>query len=150
MERLGGGNLAYFRTDWKDRLVQFPNRFKDEDDNIKTFTPSPGIVTEEGTYITASKMKSIHDGIEQNNLFNLLLTPDKYKLTEFNIDGSITESIKLKSDDSVYATITTEFDTPTAGSITASLVCSDLGISNKVVTVFNVDGSITETSSEVV
>ncbi len=144
--------MAYFRTNWKDRVVQFPSRFQDELGNVKVFIPAPGTVTEEGTYVTASKMKAIHDGIEQNNLFVMLLSNDKYKITEYDTPaaGDITETIKLKSDNSTYATIVTEFDTPAAGDITTTLTCSDLDINNKVVTVFNVDGSITETGSEVV
>lgn len=102
--------------------------------------------------INSTNLNNIETGIEQNNLFELLLTPGKYRVTEFDTPtaGSVTESIKLSSDDSVYATLITEFDEPTAGDITETLLCGDLGINNKVVTVFNVDGSITETSTEVV
>ena len=103
-------------------------------------------------FINEVNLKNFNTGIEQNNLFNMLLTNDKYKLTEFDTPsvGSITESIKLKSDDTVYATITTEFDLPAIGNIQTTLVCADLGINNKVVVEFNIDGSITETGSEVV
>ena len=104
-------------------------------------------------FINEVNLKNFNTGIEQNNVFNLLLTNDRYKLTEFDTPtvGSITESIKLKSDDSVYATITTEFDTPNQGDITTTLVCADLGLNNKVVTEFDdITGNITETGSEVV
>ena len=110
-------------------------------------------VNGEAPAINADNLKNFNTGIEQNNLFNLLLTNDKYKLTEFDTptSGSITESIKLKSDNSTYATITTEFDSPTIGDITTTLVCADLGLNNKVVTEFDdITGNITETGSEVV
>ena len=102
--------------------------------------------------INAGNLYNLETGVQQNNLFEMLLQVGRYKVTEFDVPalGSITESIKLTADDSVYATFTTEFDLPTSGDITTTLVCSDLGINNKVVTVFNIDGSITETSSEVV
>ena len=96
-------------------------------------------------------LNKIISGIEQNNIFNGLLTPDKYKLTTFDDPtvGDITKTIKLVSDSTTYATLVEEFDTPTSGDITETLTCTDLGLSNKVVTVFNVDGSITETGSVV-
>ena len=100
--------------------------------------------------VNADKMNNTETGIKQNNLFNLLLTPGRYKTTVFNLDESITESIKLTIDDSTYATLTTTFDDPAATNITTTLVCTALSINNKVVTVFNIDESITETSSEVV
>ena len=96
-------------------------------------------------------LNKIISGIEQNNLFNLLLTTGRYKVTEFDtpLAGSITESIKLTVDDSVYATVVTEFDTPAIGSITETLTCTDLGLSSKVVTEFDTPtvSDITETSS---
>ena len=102
--------------------------------------------------ITAQRLNNIETGIQQNNLFELLLTPGRYKETTFDdpTSGDITETIKLTSDSSTYATLVTQFDTPTTGDITTTLTCTDLGINNKVVTVFNVDGSITETSEVIV
>jgi len=103
--------------------------------------------------INATNLNSMIDGTEQNNLFNLLLSNDKYKVTEFDTPsaGDITETIKLKSDNSTYATIITEFDTPSAGDITVTLNCSALGLSNKVITEFDTPsaGDITETGGAV-
>ena len=103
-------------------------------------------------FINEVNLKNFNTGIEQNNLFNLLLTPGRYKVTTFDdpTAGDITETIKLTVGDTVYATLVTEFDTPTTGDITTTLVCADLGINNKVIVEFNLDGSITETGSEVV
>jgi hypothetical protein len=102
--------------------------------------------------INATNLDNIEKGIQQNNLFEMLLQVGRYKVTTFNdpTAGDITETIKLTADDSTYATLVTEFDTPTADDITTTLTCADLGISVKVVTVFNIDGSITETTTEVV
>ena len=87
--------------------------------------------------------------ININKLLNMLLTIDKYKVTEFDTptSGDVTETIKLKSDDSIYATIITEFDTPTSGDITETIVCTDLNINNSVITEFDTptSGDITET-----
>ena len=103
-------------------------------------------------FINEVNLKNFNTGIEQNNLFNLLLTPGRYKVTTFDDPnlGDITETIKLTVDDTTYATLVTEFDTPNQGDITTTLVCADLSINNKVIVEFNIDGSITETGSEVV
>lgn len=146
--------MAYNRTDWKDRVVQFPNRFVDEGGTTKTFTPYPGTVTEEGTFVTADRMKAIHDGIEQNNLFNMLLTPGRYidDIFDYPNAGDITQEIRVSSDNSLYASLVTEFNSPSTGNITVTLECTDLGIHTKIVTEFNVpsSGRIRTTSSEVV
>jgi hypothetical protein len=106
-----------------------------------------------GDVITEARMRNIATGIEQNNLFNLLLNNTRYKVTEFDTPsaGDITESIKNKVDDSIYATVITEFDVPTAGDITETLTCADLGIANRVITEFDTPstGDVTETGSEV-
>ena len=147
--------MAYERINWLERVREFANRFTlspTGNPNEFDITRVEGTVTVAGVPLSIANLNSIVDGIEQNNLFNLLLTPGRYKVTTFDdpTAGDITETIKLTSDNSTYATITTEFDLPTIGDITTTLVCADLGINNKVVTVFNIDGSITETGSEVV
>jgi hypothetical protein len=102
--------------------------------------------------INGVNLNKIISGIEQNNLFNMLLTPARYKVTTFDdpAAGDITETIKLTVDDSTYATLVTNFDLPAAGDITTTLLCADLDLHNKVVVVFNIDGSITETTTEVI
>ena len=102
--------------------------------------------------INEGNLDNLETGVQQNNLFEMLLQAGRYKVTTFDDPalGSITETIKLTVDDSTYATLITEFDTPTADDITSTLTCADLGISVKVVTVFNIDGSITETSEVIV
>lgn len=82
--------MGYFRTNWLDRIVQYPNRWLDELNNVKTFTPNPGTVTEAGTYVNASRMNSINDGIEQQSLVNMVTNNGFTKSTEF--DRTITNS----------------------------------------------------------
>lgn len=90
---------------------------------------------------------------EQNKLFQLLLTPGRYKVTQFDTPaaGDISETIKLSLDNSAVATYVTEFDVPAAGNITTTLACTFLGIANKVVTEFDTPslGDTKETASEV-
>lgn len=83
--------MAYSRIPWADRNVQYPNRYTDELANVKTFTPSPGTITEPGTFVNAARMNIIQDGIDQNNLFNMLLSTGKYKVTDF--DKTITSRV---------------------------------------------------------
>lgn len=56
----------YNKTNWKDRIVQFPNRYKDQDNNIITLTQDPGEVAQDGTLVEAEKMNNIENGIEES------------------------------------------------------------------------------------
>jgi vancomycin resistance protein YoaR len=56
--------MAYVKTVWVDRNVQYPNRYTDELANTKTFTPSPGTVTQLGTTVTATRMNNIETALE--------------------------------------------------------------------------------------
>lgn len=56
--------MSYTKTNWTDRVVQYPNRYTDELANVKTFTANPGTITEAGTTITASRMNNIETGVE--------------------------------------------------------------------------------------
>lgn len=56
--------MTYTPTVWKDRVVQNPHQYKDQDNNVLILTRDAGVVTEEGTPITASLMTKIEDGIE--------------------------------------------------------------------------------------
>lgn len=53
----------YNPTNWEDRIVQFPNRYKDQNDNVLTLTQDPGEVAQDGTLVEAEKMNNIEDGI---------------------------------------------------------------------------------------
>jgi len=53
----------YTPTNWKDRIVQFANRYKDQDGNTWTLTQDPGEVAQEGTLVEAEKMNNIEDGV---------------------------------------------------------------------------------------
>lgn len=54
----------YNKTDWKDRIVQFPNRYKDQNNNELVLTQDPGEVAQDGTLVEAEKMNNIENGIE--------------------------------------------------------------------------------------
>jgi hypothetical protein len=60
----------FYKEEWKDRDVQFPNRFTKsaETSSDVTLTANPGTVTEIGTAISANKMNRIEDGIFNANL----------------------------------------------------------------------------------
>jgi hypothetical protein len=46
--------MAYTKTNWKDRSVQYPSRFtRTSDGTYDTLTPAPGTITNSGTPITA-------------------------------------------------------------------------------------------------
>lgn len=57
--------MAYTKTTWADRSVQYPNRFtRTSDGTYDTLTPSPGTITSTGTPITATGLNNIEDGIK--------------------------------------------------------------------------------------
>lgn len=58
--------MAYNKTTWVDRNIEFPGRYLETDNGggLKTFTPSPGTVTQSGTQFTASRANNIETGIE--------------------------------------------------------------------------------------
>lgn len=56
--------MAYTKTVHKDRQVQYPNRYVDQESNQYTFTRDEGTVTEEGTLVNATVLNNMEDGIE--------------------------------------------------------------------------------------
>lgn len=60
----------YSKFTWRDRNVQYPNTYKDQNNISYTFTRDPGTITEEGTPITATRMNSIEDTLE--DIYNMM------------------------------------------------------------------------------
>lgn len=56
--------MNYTRKIWEDRIVQYPNRYRDQNDNLLILTPEPGEVAKAGTVVNAEAMNHIEDGIE--------------------------------------------------------------------------------------
>lgn len=92
----------YVKTKWEDRLVEFPNKYKDQNDKEYIFTQVPGQVTKEGTPVMAEKLNNIENGIYNNQLFCYQLTllstnwtlNTTTNLYEYNvIDENITNDI---------------------------------------------------------
>lgn len=57
--------MAYTKTTWKDRLVEFANRFAKSNETATsvTLTPDPGTITEAGTPLSAANLNKIEQGI---------------------------------------------------------------------------------------
>lgn len=58
--------MAYVKTEWKDRLVEHPNRYEKTGETADevTLVPKPGTVTAEGTPLSATNLNKIEQGIE--------------------------------------------------------------------------------------
>lgn len=56
--------MAYTKTVWTDRDVEYPNRYKDQNGNQLILTRDEGVVTEAGTLLNSTVMNNIEDGIE--------------------------------------------------------------------------------------
>jgi len=54
----------YNKTNWKDRVVEFPNRYKDQDNTVHTLTGDFGVVTEIGTDVTSAELNKIETGVK--------------------------------------------------------------------------------------
>lgn len=67
----------YTKSTWEDRIVQYPNRYKDQNGNIITLTEEPGNVAKQGTLVSAEKMNNIENGID--NLYDTII--QTYTLT---------------------------------------------------------------------
>ena len=56
--------IAYIKTVWSDRAVQFPRRYRDQLNNQYTFTPDEGTITNAGTPSTATRLNNLENGVE--------------------------------------------------------------------------------------
>lgn len=60
--------MAYTKTTWVDRSVQYPSRFtRTNDGTYDTLTPAPGTITNAGTPITSTALNNMEDGIGNND-----------------------------------------------------------------------------------
>lgn len=64
--------MAYTKTTWADRNVQYPARFTKtgETSGEVTLTPSPGTVTAVGTPVSQTNMNKIETGIYDAHVDN--------------------------------------------------------------------------------
>ena len=56
--------MAYTKQTWTDRVVEYPNRYKDQNEVQYTFERDEGTITEAGTFVNAGRMNTIEQGIE--------------------------------------------------------------------------------------
>jgi hypothetical protein len=64
----------YSQTTWRDRSVQFPNRYTKsaESSTSVTLTANPGTVTQIGTPLSSNNMNNIEEGIFNANLLAVM------------------------------------------------------------------------------
>jgi hypothetical protein len=57
--------MAYEKTKWEDRVVQFPNRYDKSGETSAqvTLVANPGTVTQAGTQLNAANLNNIENGI---------------------------------------------------------------------------------------
>lgn len=65
--------MPYTKTNWLDRIVQFPRRYKDQNNNQITLTPDPGTVTQEGTPVNATRLNKMEQGIADAHTPSVIL-----------------------------------------------------------------------------
>ena len=75
--------MAYTKTTWIDRVVEFANRYKDQSNNVLTLTRDAGTITQAGTPVNATNMNKI-----ENKLYDLDLDDlTQYKRAVITIDA---------------------------------------------------------------
>jgi hypothetical protein len=58
--------MAYNKTNWLDRSVQYPQRFtRTTDGTYDTLVPAPGTVTQSGTPLTAAALNNLETQYDQ-------------------------------------------------------------------------------------
>jgi hypothetical protein len=58
--------MAYNKTNWLDRSVQYPQRFtRTTDGTYDTLVPAPGTVTQSGTPLTAASLNNLETQYDQ-------------------------------------------------------------------------------------
>lgn len=97
---------GYTKTVWTDRVVQYPNRYKDQSDTQYTFTRDEGTITEAGTPIIASNMNNHEQAIyERAMLYNDAIT-DTTQFPTFT--GTDITTLEHKLTASPYTVIRTD------------------------------------------
>lgn len=87
--------MTYEKQIWKDRQVQYPNRYVDQNGNILQLERSPGTVTENGSLFNAEKMNHIENGIKAVDIANQTNTT--------NIETN-SKSIEKLEESNIYST----------------------------------------------
>lgn len=103
--------MAYSRTNWKDKVVSTPNKYKDQSNVSYTFTPDEGVVTEAGTPVNAGNMNKIDLTLFiNNNIFACTGSANTYATTIAGITAiadlvGIPFAISLNIDASAASTL---------------------------------------------
>lgn len=60
----------YRRTNWKDHVVEYPNRYTEtaNGDGTVTHTPQPGEVVQQGTPINATNLNNLEEGLQHTSV----------------------------------------------------------------------------------
>lgn len=93
--------MAYAKTTWKNRVVQNPNTYLQQQnaDGTVTLVPKEGTVTEAGTPVNAVNMNHIEDGISSidaaNSIYSAGGTANAITVTTANGDYSYAQFKKL-------------------------------------------------------
>lgn len=97
--------MSYIKTNWEDRKVEYPNRYKDQYENILTLTQEPGEVACVGTPVDAEHMNHLEEGVYNAQVFYFVTTlidtnwtlNETTNLYEYNVTKEdITESHYIK------------------------------------------------------
>ena len=115
----------YIKTNWLDRIVQYPRRYIDNLSVVRTFTPNEGTITEAGTPFSATGMNIIENGIASATYTNSDM---------MSIDRRCRQTITYDIDNNIE-TILEEIDAIFFGWITNKLTTFTYDVNNNLETI---------------
>lgn len=149
--------MAYSKTTWTDRVSQFPNRYTKQNENSTTveLIADEGVVTEQGTFVNASLMNKIEQGIADsiplgaNNaeiaLVKSLIQPTHTRSVELVYTSGVLTSVLEKDGSTTLKTTTLNY---TSGTLTSVVeVC---GGTTTTTTLNYTSGTLTSVTRAVV
>lgn len=122
--------MAYSKTLWKDRVSQYPNRYTKQNETTTQveLIADEGVVTEQGTFVNASLLNKIEQGIadavplgvnnqEVSKVKSLLLGTDT-RTTELLYTSGVLTQVLEKDGSTVVKTTNLNYTSGTLTSVT--------------------------------
>ncbi|OQB11165.1 MAG: hypothetical protein BWY15_02485 [Firmicutes bacterium ADurb.Bin193] len=101
--------MSKINIEFKDRIVEFPNRYSltDNGDGTYTLIPFPGEVSEEGTPINAGNMNEI---VSRHNALYDTVIPRLFSIPKRDVEGNVIYAVQAQDNpeqEHIYGTVTT-------------------------------------------
>lgn len=119
--------MSYEKTNWQDRIVEKPLTYnvQNNPDGTVTLVPSPGIVTQEGTFTNAARMNRIENELVDQNYQIPVVVGSQIQLIKngatgrlfFYLDADINGSITISLDGGATSVPLKDYDNQQIGGL---------------------------------